>query len=822
MLPIEAVLPQIIDCLSKQTRLIIQAPPGAGKSTALPLALLKQLNLTGKILLLEPRRVAAKNIANYLASQLGEKTGQTIGLRMRGQTQVSSSTRLEVVTEGVLTRILQNDPELTDYQLVLFDEFHERSLNADLGFVLTDQVQQALRDDLKLIIMSATLDLPMLKRILPETPIIESEGRQYPIDMHYRPQQIARGRQSGPNAFEQHLVQVIREALHHEGDILVFLAGVSEIKKAEQALLKANLGLLDIQPLHGRLSLFEQQKALQANPDSVRKIVLTTNIAETSLTIENIRIVIDSGFHKTVRFDPKNDFQQLITERISQASATQRAGRAGRVAPGICFRLWSEDVQERLRAQYPAEIEQADLTQVLYETRLWGETDIFALNWPTPPKVAQLGIAEEKLNRWQLLNENGQLNAKAQQLTRLSPDLKMGLLLNQAQDLPVAHLFSVYYFENQARSHWDLRQDLLKQVQQQSLVCKQAERALTRALSAEDVDLQFIHLLEILVHIWPKRLAKLKRHTQNSAVYTMASGSAVELKSDYGLNPPAYLWVMDAGFNAQQANGVVYSAAALTPSEFEQIAKPYIKQSRELDIHPGSGELKVIAQTQVFNLILEKSSYQKALSSRELQQAWLNQIKGRYSRLMSEPQLTQLQVLIARWQLASQFDSDFEAIELEQLIANAENWLSLYLSDIKSLSGFQQLDLARLWLEQQDYQLQNRLAELCPTRFQLEDGRESKIDYLAHAGPTIRGFMQSFYGLNQHPNIADGKQALVVELLSPARRAIQTTQDLINFWQGSYQLVQKEMKANYPKHYWPDDPANAEAGTATKKQRQYN
>ncbi|WAJ69832.1 ATP-dependent helicase HrpB [Catenovulum adriaticum] len=835
MLPINAVLPEIKAALASNNNLVIQAPPGAGKSTLLPLELLNLYSAGAKkILLLEPRRVAARNIASYLAKQLNEAVGQKIGLRMRGLSKVSANTQLEVVTEGVLTRILQSDPELSDYQLIIFDEFHERSLNADFAFVLTQQVQEALRDDLQMLIMSATLDLTMLKAVLPDAPVIESSGRLYPIDYYYRPLNLNNNSQHksrNPVAnLSRHILSVVKEALNFDGDILVFLPGIYEINQVASVLEHAELSQLKISKLHGRLPLDEQQQALKVDVNGKRKIVLSTNIAETSLTIENIRIVIDSGLHKTAQFDHKTDFNQLITERISKASSIQRAGRAGRLDSGVCFRLWTEDEQNRLREQYPAEIEKADLSQILFETRLWGENDIYAFNWPTKPRISQLKAAEQKLINWQLMSKEKQLTKKARQLTLSAGDIASSLLIEQTKGSALAYLIAAYLQESQKSTHWDMRNALLAVLKQDnSSIKQQAQKNLGRKLSLTEIDSQLSTLAELLVPIWPQRMAKLKHHSEQSAIYVMASGSAVELRQLESLNPPEYLLVMDAGFQNQKANGIIYSAVQLEKSEFEKLSLTYRSSSISLEIDLKSGQLKLFEQTKLFNILLAKQALTQKPTGKQLQQAWLTELQSNYQNLLSESQKNSLNQFIARWNLASQVKAGtrlvsanvaFNTLHLSDMFAQADEWLALYLTNVSALSQFQNLNLVKIWLDQQAYQLQTELNNLCPVSYQLPDGRQVKIDYVAPAGPSIKGFMQSFYGVAQHPSILAGQQALVVELLSPAKRAIQTTQDLIGFWHGSYPLVQKDMKANYPKHYWPDDPANASAGTATKRQRQ--
>ncbi|WP_216596000.1 ATP-dependent helicase HrpB [Catenovulum maritimum] len=815
MLPVEAVFTEIHQAINAHPSVILQAPPGAGKSTWLPLALLAQGKWHGKLILLEPRRVAARNIAHYLSQQLDEKIGQTIGLRMRGETRVSSQTKLEVVTEGVLTRILQSDPELSDYHLVLFDEFHERSLQSDLAFVLAKQVQAALRDDLKLLIMSATLDLASLNRTLPDAPVIKSEGRNFPIEVFYRPYKTNNNDWFG---FENHIIKVIKESLVNSGDILVFLAGSGEINRLEKQLKQTELNKFAIHTLHGQLSLKQQQQALQADQQGKRKIVLATNIAETSLTIENVSIVIDTGLHKKVKYDNVSEFSQLITEQISQDSAVQRMGRAGRTHAGICYRLWPEESQSRLRKHYPAEIEQADLSQLCFEVYLWGETNVLDLDWPTPPSDNQIRLANEKLARLKLID----LSPSQQKITELGlqlqakgADLIAGIILNVKPDLALAHLFAAWLQENRQVNTWQLNQSLVELCKSNNPIKQAAEKSLQREISAASIEQQFDDLYQVIVPLFIHRVAKKLGNQNDKVSYLMACGSAVDLYAADSLNPPEWILVIDASMSNKSPNATIRSAFELDWQMLEAIIQPYLQKRTQVDYQ--ANQLSFYQQTSLLKLPLNKVKLSQAPSQQEKTQAWLALINKQGIELFNHADAIKL--FIYRWNLAAEVNSDFASISFSYLIETAETWLSLYLADINSVKQLANLDIAALWLQQKDYALQQTLASLLPTKYEMPDGRVVKIDYSHESGPKLSCFMQSFYGLTEHPSIANGRVKLTCELLSPAKRPIQTTQDLINFWSGSYDIVKKEMKGRYPKHYWPDDPLVAEAGTKTKRQR---
>ncbi len=803
----------MIAAIKQQSNFVLQAPPGAGKSTYLPLVLLRENLIEKKILLLEPRRVAARNIAEFLAEQLNEKLGERVGLRMRGETKISNKTRIEIVTEGVLTRLLQSDPELNDYQLVLFDEFHERSLHADLAFALCYDCQQGLRDDLIIALMSATLDLDMVKRILPDAPLICSEGKLFPVVTHYRPQ--------AKNLYlENHLANVILQALKNDsGHILVFLQGLAQIKRLHTIL---NTQLADnhddaiqIYTLYGQLPIQQQKAALSPEPNK-RAIILSTNIAETSLTIKGVKVVIDSGWQKRVDHDYKTGFDVLCSERISLASATQRAGRAGRIDSGVAYRIWPEAEHERLRSNYPAEIESSDLSELLLNVLAWG-AQIDELNWPTKPNEVKLAKTQARLQQAGLLTDKNRLTSLGQQVadTGLGPCLgKLQLGTSLLSRLLLAYLSDTK--PPRIKNEWQFDRQLEHCLNDKNFIQKQLRKFIGKDELAQFSQF-YLHtneLASIAIAIWPERLAKKKGKR-----YILASGKAVAFSPhSVLLNEPDYIWVHSAHFSNERADGYIQTALELDSSDIDTHCSAYLETQIEPELSP-KGELKFIQIERFFELELKRSLLNKAPTKEQKKHAWMNLISRDGFDLFEGRD--KLQQLLAKLRLAQRHNADlFSEVPLEaDLRADPEYWFSLWLESINGLTQLYKLNIQECVLANLPYQQQSWLKEHLPNAYTAPDGKTYRLDYTHPAGVKVAGKMQSFYGLQSHPCIANGKEALVVELLSPANRPIQTTCDLVGFWHGSYKEVQKDMKSAYPKHYWPDEPKLAEPGTQTKRNR---
>ncbi|AWB67047.1 ATP-dependent helicase HrpB [Saccharobesus litoralis] len=812
LLPIESSFSEIKQAISLDNQLIIQAPPGAGKSTWLPLQLLTQNVVAGKILLLEPRRVAARSVANYMSSCLNEKVGETIGLRMRGQTQVSAATRLEVVTEGVLTRMLQSDPELSGYDLILFDEFHERSLQADMAFAFAYEVQQGLRDDLKLVLMSATLDLPLAQKILPAAKLIQTEGRQFPVEVAYRPM--------GRMSWQDKLIQVVREALDQQGNILVFLPGIGEINRAQRALMPILPADIVCQSLHGQLALNDQQQILSLDEQGRRKLVLSTNIAETSLTIPGIKIVIDCGTHKRVRFNPKNGFSTLFTERISQASAEQRKGRAGRIEAGIAYRLWSRDEQQRMRTQYPAEIETADISEVYLELLNWGAQSFTELNWPTLPSDSQINLAISYLKQQGLITEQlgkNKLTLLGQRIASQGLPIDIALVRQQANYS--SQVLAAWLFEQMPRGQVG-RDDInvINQIQSSYKYYSNIKGLLKRWRTSDKYTPNHIipdELVQAALVAYPMRVAK-----KRGAGYLMASGTAVSVPAESHISQDIeFILVLGASFSDKQASGVIRQYLALTKQNVAEYIEPAANLTTHLEINNKSGQLQFYEVVRYGNLELDKRLMTSKPSTQQLQQAWLEYIQNQGFKEFK--QCEKLQQLLARLRLANQINSTLfpSVVTSDELQNNAQHWFGLHLTQIKNLQQLLNLDLISCVTSGLQYEQQSWLKQALPSQWQTQDGNHYRLDYAGEHPVKTSLRLQSCYGIQQHPCVADGKIAITLELLSPAQRPIQTTNDINSFWLGSYKDVQKDMKSRYPKHFWPDEPQHAEPGLQTKRQR---
>ncbi|NTS78381.1 ATP-dependent helicase HrpB [Catenovulum sp. SM1970] len=807
MLPIESCFDQLLNAFKSNINVTLQAPPGTGKSTWLPLALLNSGHFKGKLLLLEPRRVAARNIANYLASKLGEKLGQTVGLRMRGQSLVSTQTKLEVITEGVLTRMIQSDPELLDYELIIFDEFHEASLQADTAFAFCFDAQQALRDDLKLLVMSATLDMQRINQILPDAPLIEVDGRLYPVAIHYRP--IAKN-----DYLISHLTKVIQYAVNqHQGDILVFLPGVAQINQLYSQLLE-HLPDCQVETLHGQLNLQQQQSVL-AQSHAAQRVILSTNIAETSLTIEGVEVVIDSGLHRRVHFDDKTGFSRLLTEKISIASATQRMGRAGRVKAGHCYRIWPESEHARLRADYPAEIETANIDALLLDTLQWGAQTIAELNFATLPTDNQIEKAYSRLKTAGLVCEQHKLTKLGRAVAEVGFEPYIGILV-QLKDNTAARL-AAYLTDSRPpvlANEWRLERQIEHAFYQSKSLSNQAKRYGYDNSSECRSEFDRAELAKALIRIWPERIAM-----KVGDKYKLASGSSVVFHhSVTHLHQPDLLIVTKASFSQNQAAGIINQALEI---DWPSIG-PYIDNITETQVEAEldkKGQLVFIEKQQLFALTISEQRLTSKPNKEQRKQAWLSYIKQ--NGLTTFKQFKALEQLLAKISLAKSLAPEHFETLVDLPLIETKPWLffAMWLDDIHSIEQLLSINLTEIVNTYLSYPEQLWLKDNLPNSYITADDKKVKLDYCDPAGVKVSAPMQSFYGITEHPKIALGQVVLVIEMLSPAKRPIQTTNDLPGFWQGSYSLVQKDMKSRYPKHYWPDDPANAIAGTQTKRAR---
>ena len=805
LLPVANILPELLIALRQSPQVLLNAPTGAGKSTWLPLQILRDGEIRGRILLLEPRRLAARNVAQRLAELLGEKPGETVGYRMRAETCVSVKTRLEVVTEGIMTRMIQQDPELSGVGLVILDEFHERSLQADLALALLLDVQQGLRDDLKLLIMSATLDNDKLQHLLPHAPTIISAGRAFPVERRY---------QSLPShqRFDEAVAIATAELLRNEsGSLLLFLPGVGEIQRVQNHLAERVADDVLLCPLYGALSLNEQRQAILPAPAGKRKVVLATNIAETSLTIEGIRLVVDSAQERVARFDVRSGLTRLLTQRISQASMTQRAGRAGRLEPGVCVHLLAKEQAERASAQSDAEILQSDLSSLLLELMQWGCTDPAQLSWLDNPPAINLAAARRLLMQLGAL-EDERLTAKGQKMASLGNDPRLAAMLvaaNSDDEVATAARLAAILEEPPRGTNHDLLQAFTRpqgQWQQRSQqLCKRLNRR------AGQVDSEAIPSL--LAQGFPDRIA---RRRGQEGRYQLANGMGAMLDADDALNRHEWLIAPLLLQGNASPDARILQACALDIDALIARCPTLLQQSDTVEWDDAQGTLKALRRSQIGQLTLSVRPLAKPSES-ELHQAMLTGIREKGLDVLnwtSEARQLRLRLrCAARWLP----EEAWPAVDDASLLDSLEEWLLPHMTGVHSLRGLKSLDIQQALFERLPWSLRQRLASSLPTHYTVPTGSRIPIRYDDENPPALAVRMQEMFGEASTPTIAEGRVALVLELLSPAQRPLQITRDLSAFWQGAYREVQKEMKGRYPKHVWPDDPANTAPTRRTKK-----
>lgn len=835
-LPIDEVLPALREALATRYEAVLEAPPGAGKTTRVPLALLNEPWLAGQtILMLEPRRLAARAAAERLASELGEKVGETVGYRIRLDSKVGPNTRIEVVTEGILTRRLQDDPALEGVGLLIFDEFHERSLDADLALALSLNGRELFRDDqpLKILLMSATLEGERLAGLLDDAPILRSEGRMYPVAMRW-------GRPFQPGEFiEPRLVQTILEALNDEtGSLLVFLPGQAEIRRVHQQLADAlgdNTPVL-LCPLHGELDLAAQRAAIDPAPAGFRKVVLATNIAETSLTIDGVRVVIDAGLARVPRFDPGSGMTRLDTQRISRASATQRAGRAGRLEPGVCYRLWSQDQHEQLAAYASAEILSADLAGLALQLGRWGVTP-GQLVWLDVPPAAAYAQAQDLLDRLgaldgEALTRHGQAMAELPAHPRIAHLLLRGQALGLAEmACDVAALLGERDILRGAGADLHSRLVLLSGeeraargaqggVQRARQLARQY-RGYLRGKPSEPVsDPDHPRWLGALLALaYPDRVAQQRR--AGGAEYRLANGRAALFAEADSLMKQSWLVIADLGSRQGQREERIYLAADFDPALFDSVLAEQVRVVDQLDWDEREGVLRAERQRKVGELILSREPL-TGLDETARSQALVNLVRRKGLELLPwTPELRQWQARVAllrQLDLGSKRESEWPDVSDAALLKSLEHWLMPYLGKVSRLSHFANLDLSSIVHNLLPWPLPQRLEELAPHHLSVPSGSSIRLDY-SEQPPILAVRLQELFGLAETPRIAGGRQVVKLHLLSPARRPVQVTQDLANFWRSTYAEVKKDLKGRYPKHYWPDDPLVAEATARIKPRK---
>ncbi|WP_110947888.1 ATP-dependent helicase HrpB [Pseudomonas bohemica] len=835
-LPIDAALPALLQALSSRHEVVLQAPPGAGKTTRVPLAVLKEPWLGDQvILMLEPRRLAARAAAERLASELGEQVGETIGYRIRLESRVGPHTRVEVITEGILARRLQEDPALEGVGLVIFDEFHSRNLDSDLALALTLNGRELFRDEqpLKVLVMSATLEGDRLSRLLNDAPVVTSEGRMYPVSTTW-------GKPFQPGEFiDPRVVQACLDAISEQsGSILVFLPGQAEIRRVNEQLIDAlgphtNIMLC---PLHGELDLRAQRAAIDPAPEGKRKVVLATNIAETSLTIEGVRVVIDSGLERVPRFDPRSGMTRLDTQHISKASATQRAGRAGRLEPGVCYRLWSESQHEQMSGYSTPEILQADLAALALQLARWGMKPE-EMTWLDQPPSAPFAQARDLLKRLGALDDAGALTPHGSAMSGLPahPRIAHMLIKGNAMGLDelacnIAALLGEKDILRGAGADLHTRLIALSGEQhsrrgsgsfQRVKQTARQYRSLLRVKASDPADepdhSRWVGCL--LAFAYPDRIG-LQRRTSVSD-YRLSSGRAAVFSEPDALTKHEWLVVADLGSRQGQREERIYLASDLDPYLFDTELADLVRSVDEVDWDEREGLLKAERQRRVGELVIATTSL-PSLDEHTRSLALVNLVRRKGIELLPwSPELRQWQ---ARVDLLRQLDiqngqteSKWPDLTDANLLDTLEGWLTPYLGKVTRLSHFSQLDLSSIVRNLLPWPLPHELEAQAPQSIQVPSGSNIRIDY-SERPPVLAVRLQELFGLEDTPRIASGRQLVKLHLLSPARRPVQVTQDLANFWKTTYTEVKKDLKGRYPKHFWPDDPLEAEA-TARAKPR---
>lgn len=835
-LPIDAVLPELEAALADHPALVLQAPPGAGKTTRVPLALLQQPWLGEKsILMLEPRRLAARGAATFMAQELGEEVGRRVGYRVRFDNKVSTATRIEVVTEGILTRRLQQDPELDGVGLVIFDEFHERNLHSDLALALCLDAQRGLREDLKILVMSATLDGDRVAALL-DSPLVRSEGRCFPVETRYLPRDP-----EGP-LHEIAARAVLRALIESEGDILLFLPGAGEIRRTGERLHQGvEKGAVELLPLYGDLPFEQQQRAILPGTTGRRKVVLATPIAETSLTIEGITTVIDSGWQRVPRFDPRSGLTRLETVRVSRASAEQRAGRAGRLGPGLCYRLWGEGTQRGLIPYNAPEILEADLMPLALELAQWGVDDPSTLTWLDPPPAAPLAQARELLQQLQALDDNGRITPLGRKMAALPLHPRLAHMLVQAGKrgsaalaCDIAALLAerdpLRGITGERRCDFPLRLEALhahrhdgnkggRRFGADPVACAAAERASRQwrhllRVQADDtaVDEQEVGLLLALAY--PDRIARSRGSGEGR--YLLSNGRGARLQSECA---PAPEFIVAASLDGRGEESRIFLAAPVSLASLEEAMSGRIAWQN------------VVAWDRVSETIITREERRLGalvLAQRPLQQpdpeaicaALLEGVRAMGLGCLpwsGEARQLQARILSLRQWLPEEGWPDLSD---EALLATLGEWLAPYLGGMSRREHLARLKLADILRNTLEWEKQQRLEQAAPTHLQVPSGSRKRLSYDTEASPPVLAVkLQELFGLADTPTVAGGRVAVVLHLLSPAQRPLQVTQDLKSFWDNTYPEVKKEMKGRYPKHPWPDDPWIA-VPTARAKPRQ--
>lgn len=817
-LPAYSIADEVNRKLAKYNRLVITAPPGAGKSTLLPLTILEGMKGGGKVVMLEPRRIAARQVADRMATLLNERVGESVGYRIRFEKNVSSKTRIEVVTEGILTRMLIADPTLEGISVVIFDEFHERSLNSDVALALTRESQNIVRPDLKIVIMSATIDATEICSVL-NAPFINSEGKMFDVEVINSEKDI-----DTRNMPEEMARAICRAHREHDGDILAFLPGQAEILKCSD-LLGNELSGTKIMPLYGNLSLKEQRAVISPSAKGERKVVLATPIAETSLTINGVKIVVDSGFCKTMVFDPRNGLSHLETVRISMDMANQRKGRAGRVSEGVCYRLWTKATEHKMAESRKPEIVEADLSPVMLDVAAWGENEVMRLPWLTPPPQGNVSQASRLLRVLDAIDENGNITETGRKMSKMPSHPRISKMLISAEKdrkkALAADIAAVLEEKDQLSSSEDsdinTRIGLLRKARRSN-----SDGRWNRIILVADEYLRLVHAVAsneipdvfetggLLASAYPERIAK---SLDNNGRYKLASGgnAIVNAKDDLA----SHEWLAVAALNA--ASGNVFLASPLRKESLSAFAK-----MRD-NIYWDSKKGQIVARKElcIGTLVVESRQIQCDCNKQIVKVLCDACAKDGLNILDFSEDVERLQRRISA---VSSWHPELELPDLSTsaILKKTSEWLPFYIenggrlkTDIEELK---KIDLcAAIWVMLR-YEQQQIIDRLAPSHIVVPTGSRIRVDYRQGAdNPIVSVRLQECFGLIDTPRVDDGKRPVLMELLSPGFKPVQLTQDLRSFWQGTYFEVKKELKRRYPKHYWPDNPLEAEAVRGVKR-----
>lgn len=818
-LPVTEIIEEVQGHLATDNTLIVNAPPGAGKSTLLPLALMDAPWLEGqKILMLEPRRLAARTIAERLAYFLEEPVGNTVGYRIRFENRTSENTQIEVLTEGILTRMIQSDNALEGIGMVIFDEFHERSIHADVALALCREAQQVLRPDLRILVMSATLNMPQLTSLL-NAPAVVSKGRQYPVDVKY-------AGDIDQYLMAEQVAQTIKKASkEHDGDILAFLPGQREILKANE-ILRRDLKGFAIHPLYGVLPQHKQNAAIYPDKNGKRKVVLATSIAETSLTIEGIKIVVDSGFGRTSRFDPNSGLSRLETVHISIDSADQRAGRAGRLSPGICYRMWSATTQQRMTEHRTPEIMEADLASLVLDMAQWGIVDVQLLTWLTPPPKGPLAQATDLLHQLEAL-EDGRITAHGKRMLKLPCHPRIAHMLLMAEEHDTVALATDIAALLEERDPLGREAGIDINTRIEALRTHRRESRDGRKLARiEKIAEQYRRLFKLqpgnshvdpyetgvlLTHAYPERIAFAR--PGNNAQFQLSNGryAMAGHREDLADEP----WLAIAHIDARDGMGKIFMASPLNPKDLA----PLVKEKEVITWDTDEGGLIASSNLCIGSIILKSTPLPDPDES-HLLDAVSEAIKKEGEQLLD------FNESVIQWQnrvLSLRKWSPTEAwpdVSTHTLLLTNKEWLGPYLNQVKKPEDLKKIKLKDVLQHSLDYEQQQVLDRLAPESIVVPSGSKIKLMYRDNAQPPILAVrIQEVFGLAETPTINSGRQTILMHLLSPGFKPMQITSDLKSFWNDAYFEVRKEIKRRYPKHVWPDDPWNEPAIRGVKRRK---